>query len=95
MDVKQLVLRTRCDISSVLQGASDKLLVLAGPYTVHDANGAMEYAARLLAAARAHANELVVVMQLNFERASASSGGWKGLLNDPDLNGSYAINKGE
>lgn len=94
-ELKQLVLQTRCDISSVLHGATDRLLVLAGPHTIHDPKAAMEYAARLLAASKKHAGELLIVMQLNYERPSSGpSVGWKGLIHDPDLNGSYAINKG-
>ncbi|KAL1519203.1 hypothetical protein AB1Y20_003463 [Prymnesium parvum] len=92
---KQLVLQTRCAISAVLQGSSDRLLVLAGPHTAHDAKAAMEFAARLAAAARKHAAELLVVMALTFERPSSDAAlGWKGMIHDPDLDGSYAINKG-
>ena len=93
LPVKQLVLKTRCDISAVLQGASDKLVVLVGPCTTHDKSSAMEYAARLVSTAARHAGELIVVMQLNFELEN-SANGWKGLINDPDLDGSYQINKG-
>ena len=63
------------------------------PNQVHDPRAAMEFAARLRTAAQACAQELVVVMNVNFE-TSASAAGWKGLINDPDLDGSCQINKG-
>ena len=91
--VRQQVMQARCDISSVLYGGLDKLVVVVGPSTVHDPRAAMEFAARLRTAAQACAQELVVVMNVNFE-TSASAAGWKGLINDPDLDGSCQINKG-
>ena len=93
--VRQLVLQARCDISRVLYGASDKLLVVVGPSTVHDPRAAMEYAARLRTAAQACEAELLVVMQVNLETSNAAANGsWKGMINDPDLDGSCQINKG-
>ena len=64
LEAKQLVLKTRCEISALLQGATDKLLVLAGPCTTHDPKAALEYAARLVAASKQFADELVIVMQV-------------------------------
>jgi len=91
--VRQQVMQARCDVSRVLYGALDRLVVVVGPSTVHDPRAAMEFAARLRTAAQACAQELLVVMQVNVE-GSSSSAGWKGLINDPDLDGSCQINKG-
>jgi phospho-2-dehydro-3-deoxyheptonate aldolase len=63
-DSKRLVLRARCEISQIVQGESDRLLVLAGPPAVHDPSAAIEFAARLAAVASKHRGELVVVMQV-------------------------------
>jgi len=89
----QLVFDTRCEVSAVLHGQSDRLLVVVGPSAIHDRQACMEYAARLKALATQLSDELLIIMQVNFESAAAA-GGWKGLINDPDLDGSFQINKG-
>jgi len=91
--VKHQVFETRCEVSGLLHGESDKLLVIVGPCAVHDRHAAMEYAARLVQLAREVKDELLVVMQVNFESSSAG-GEWKGMLNDPNLDGSFKINDG-
>ena len=83
---------TRCEISSILHGESDRLVVIVGPSCIHDYHACMEYAARLKAFAAQLSDDLLVVMQINFE--SAATSGWKGLINDPDLDGTFRINKG-
>jgi len=94
-EAKRLVLRARCEISQIVQGESDRLLVLAGPPAVHDPSAAIEYAARLAALAAKHEGELVVVMQVNLSRsAEAEEGGWAGLVTDPTMNGSVSVNAG-
>ena len=101
-EIKQLVFQTRCDISGLLHSGSDgvraddgRLLVIVGPPVVHDPKAAMEYASRLRSLAAEHADELLVVMNVSFEdTSSVPTGGWKGLINDPRLDGSLQINEG-
>src|SRR5688572_8966593 len=83
----------RASIHRVLHGADDRLMVVAGPCSIHDYDAAIEYAQRLQAAANAHAHELLVVMRVYFEKPRTTVG-WKGFINDPRLDGSFAINEG-
>jgi 3-deoxy-7-phosphoheptulonate synthase len=93
--VKASVFETRCEVSAIMHAEDDRLVVVVGPEAIHDRNATMEYAARLKGVAEGLKEELLVIMQVNFESATASSlDGWKGLINDPDLDGSYHINKG-
>jgi 3-deoxy-7-phosphoheptulonate synthase len=80
-------------IHRVLHGADDRLMVVAGPCSIHDYDAAIEYAQRLQAAASRHAHELLVVMRVYFEKPRTTVG-WKGFINDPRLDGSFAINEG-
>jgi 3-deoxy-7-phosphoheptulonate synthase len=80
-------------IHRVLHGADDRLLAIVGPCSIHDAGAALEYAARLREAAERHAGELLVVMRVYFEKPRTTVG-WKGFINDPRLDGSFAINEG-
>ena len=82
--------RTICDI---LFGDDPRLLVIAGPCSIHDPAAAMEYAERLRATAQEHREKLYLVMRVYFEKPRTVVG-WKGLINDPDLDGSYRINHG-
>ena len=91
--VKQMVFDTRCEVSALLHGQSNRLLVVVGPAAIHDTQACMEYAARLKALSDQLSDELLVIMQVNFESAAAPNG-WKGLINDPDLDNSFQINKG-
>jgi len=83
----------RAAISAVVRGDDDRLVVVVGPCSIHDIDAAMEYAGALSRAARRFADDLVVVMRAYFEKPRTVTG-WKGLINDPDLDGSYHINKG-
>jgi len=83
----------RQDIHRILHGADDRLLVIMGPCSVHDVKAAKEYAARLLEAKQALASDLLVVMRVYFEKPRTTVG-WKGLINDPFLDGSFRINEG-
>jgi 3-deoxy-7-phosphoheptulonate synthase len=83
----------RAAIHRVLHGADDRLLVIAGPCSIHDYDAAIEYARKLHAAAEAHAHDLLVVMRVYFEKPRTTVG-WKGFINDPHLDGSFAINEG-
>ena len=83
----------RSAIHRILFGADDRLLVVIGPCSIHDYDAAMEYARRLKAEADRLQDDLLVVMRVYFEKPRTTVG-WKGLINDPHLNGSFAINEG-
>jgi 3-deoxy-7-phosphoheptulonate synthase len=84
---------SRAAISRVLAGADDRLLVIVGPCSIHDHGQALDYAARLKAAAAPLQDALIVVMRTYFEKPRTTVG-WKGYINDPHLDGSFAINEG-
>src|SRR5438045_2995561 len=84
---------TRRQVRQILQGRSDRLLVVMGPCSIHDPAAALAYAEKLAAERRRHAGELEVVMRVYFEKPRTTVG-WKGLINDPYLNGSFRINEG-
>ncbi|MDR2926154.1 MAG: 3-deoxy-7-phosphoheptulonate synthase AroG [Azoarcus sp.] len=84
---------TRQTIHRILFGADDRLLVVIGPCSIHDAQSAREYAHRLKAEAERLKSDLLVVMRVYFEKPRTTVG-WKGFINDPHLDGSYAINEG-
>lgn len=89
----ELTYQTREAIQHILHGASDRLLVVVGPCSIHDPAAAKEYA-DLLRPLRAELDDaLVIVMRVYFEKPRTTVG-WKGLINDPDLDGSFQINKG-
>ncbi len=85
--------RARAEITDVLDGRDDRLLVVVGPCSIHDRDAALDYAARLAGVRDELADRLVIVMRAYFEKPRTTLG-WKGLINDPDLDGSYAVNKG-
>jgi len=87
------VTNARQAIHRVLHGADDRLLAVVGPCSIHDSHAALEYAARLRKAADAHAADLLLVMRVYFEKPRTTVG-WKGFINDPKLDGSFAINDG-
>ena len=88
-----LVERSRLAVSRVLQGTDDRLVVVVGPCSIHDHAQAMEYARQLKTQADLLAKELLVVMRVYFEKPRTTVG-WKGYINDPHLDGSFAINEG-
>ena len=88
-----LVERSRAAISRVLHGVDDRLVVVVGPCSIHDHAQAMEYARQLLVQADALDDALLVVMRVYFEKPRTTVG-WKGYINDPHLDGSFAINEG-
>ncbi len=90
---EQLIADTRRSIRSILRGESDRLLVIIGPCSIHDPQSALDYAERLSAERQRHRDELEVVMRVYFEKPRTTVG-WKGLINDPYLNGSFCINEG-
>ncbi len=83
----------RGDISEILAGDDGRLLVIVGPCSIHDTKAAVEYASRLRAAIGEFASELRIVMRVYFEKPRTTVG-WKGLINDPYLDGSCKINDG-
>ena len=85
-----LVATSRREVRDVLTGEDDRLLVIVGPCSVHDPAAALDYAARLAAVARELADELVVVMRVYFEKPRTTVG-WKGLINDPHLDGTHDV----
>ena len=90
---QDLVETSRAAVSQVLHGADDRLVVVVGPCSIHDHDEALDYARRLKAEADRHAAELLVVMRVYFEKPRTTVG-WKGYINDPHRDGSYAINEG-
>lgn len=89
----QTIVAARADIHKILTGADDRLLVVVGPCSIHDTKAAHEYAALLKAAKDELKRDLLIVMRVYFEKPRTTVG-WKGLINDPDLNDSFDINKG-
>ncbi len=88
-----LVETSRAAISRVLHGQDDRLVVVVGPCSIHDHDQAMDYARQLKVQADALADDLIVVMRVYFEKPRTTVG-WKGYINDPHLDGSFAINEG-
>lgn len=88
-----LVATTRRQIQQILAGQDPRLLVVVGPCSIHDPAAALEYGEKLAALARALSQDLLIVMRTYFEKPRTRTG-WKGLINDPDLNESFDINKG-
>ena len=80
-------------IHRVLHGADDRLEVVVGPCSIHDYGAAIEYATRLAAVRAALEADLIIVMRVYFEKPRTTVG-WKGLINDPNLDDSYRINDG-
>jgi len=89
----QTAFQSRQAIHRILHGMDDRLVVVIGPCSIHDPKAAMEYANRLLPLRQRYANELEIVMRVYFEKPRTTVG-WKGLINDPDLDGSFKINQG-
>jgi 3-deoxy-7-phosphoheptulonate synthase len=85
--------RARERIIDILHGRDDRLVVVVGPCSIHDPGAALDYARRLLPLARELEGALCVVMRVYFEKPRTTIG-WKGLINDPRLDGTYAINEG-
>ncbi len=89
----RVVLRGRADTAAILQGADDRLLVIVGPCSVHDADAALDYARRLSAKAHELGADLCVAMRVYFEKPRTTTG-WKGMINDPHLDGSGDVDTG-
>ena len=91
--VEAQITETRRQVRQILQGRSDRLIVIMGPCSIHDPAAALAYAEKLAAERKRHAGELELIMRVYFEKPRTTVG-WKGLINDPYLNGSFRINEG-
>jgi 3-deoxy-7-phosphoheptulonate synthase len=87
------VSNARKHVNRILTGEDDRLLVIVGPCSIHDTKAALEYAEKLLPLRQKLAGELDIVMRVYFEKPRTRSG-WKGLINDPHIDGSFKINEG-
>ncbi|NLP39859.1 MAG: 3-deoxy-7-phosphoheptulonate synthase [Corynebacterium pollutisoli] len=85
--------RDRTEIADIFRGADDRLAVVVGPCSIHDREAALDYAHRLAPLADLLADDLKIIMRVYFEKPRTTIG-WKGLINDPHLDGSYDINHG-
>lgn len=89
----EAVRRDRDEIAAILTGRDDRLLVVVGPCSVHDPAAALDYAHRLAAMATTYAERLKIVMRVYFEKPRTTVG-WKGLINDPGLDGTFDVERG-
>ncbi|MFD0704322.1 3-deoxy-7-phosphoheptulonate synthase [Alloscardovia venturai] len=87
------VRESRAAIRDILHGRDDRLVVIVGPCSIHDARAARDYAQRLATLAEQLHDEILIVMRVYFEKPRTTIG-WKGLINDPDLDGTFNIRKG-
>jgi 3-deoxy-7-phosphoheptulonate synthase len=90
---ERTVVRGREEVGNVLERVDDRLLVVVGPCSVHDVEAALEYGGRLAALAEELRDDLLVAMRVYFEKPRTTTG-WKGLINDPYLDGSCDVNAG-
>lgn len=89
----ETVARGRQEVARILRGEDDRLVVVVGPCSLHDPEAGLEYGRRLKTLADQHAGELCIIMRVYFEKPRTTVG-WKGLINDPHLDGTFAINDG-
>jgi 3-deoxy-7-phosphoheptulonate synthase len=89
----RVVLNARAAIADAIAARDSRLVVVVGPCSIHDPAAALEYAQRLVPLAARYSHNLIIVMRAYFEKPRTSVG-WKGLINDPDIDESYHINKG-
>ncbi|MEV8149998.1 3-deoxy-7-phosphoheptulonate synthase [Arthrobacter sp. NPDC080073] len=88
-----VVERGRDGVRAIMDGVDDRLLVIVGPCSIHDPKAGLEYARRLVSQAEKHKEDLLIVMRAYFEKPRTTVG-WKGLINDPHLDGSHDIAAG-
>ncbi|GAA4752745.1 3-deoxy-7-phosphoheptulonate synthase [Gordonia alkaliphila] len=89
----EIVARDRDEIAAILAGRDDRLIVVVGPCSVHDPVAALDYARRLAPLVAAYSDTLKIVMRVYFEKPRTTVG-WKGLINDPDMDESFDVEKG-
>ena len=85
--------KAREEIQNVMSGNDDRLVVVVGPCSIHDPEAALEYAERLKILKAELNDDLIIVMRVYFEKPRTTVG-WKGLINDPDLNNTFSVNRG-
>ncbi|KAJ3293418.1 3-deoxy-7-phosphoheptulonate synthase [Rhizoclosmatium sp. JEL0117] len=90
---KETILRARRHARNILAGEDDRLLLIVGPCSIHDVNAALDYAQRLKAMADKHKDTLHIIMRTYFEKPRTTVG-WKGLINDPNIDSTFKINHG-
>jgi len=88
-----IVEQSRAGVRAVLDGSDDRLLVIAGPCSVHDPSAALDYAGGLREARELHRADLLIVMRVYFEKPRTVTG-WKGLINDPGMDGGHDVHRG-
>ena len=92
-DISSVVYGARRAIHDILNGRDDRMVVVIGPCSIHNTEAALDYARRLAEQRKQHAGDLEIIMRVYFEKPRTTVG-WKGLINDPALDGSFNINKG-
>eukprot|EP00659_Diplonema_papillatum_P004812 gene4813-7429_t len=92
-EAEKTVVNGRIAVSKAMKDLDDRLVVVVGPCSIHDTKAGLEYAAALRKLAQEYEKDLIIVMRVYFEKPRTTIG-WKGLINDPDLNGTFNINKG-
>lgn len=92
-EASEFVASSRAQIKSILQGKDPRLMVVVGPCSIHDPQGAHEYAHNLARLASELSDQLFLIMRVYFEKPRTTVG-WKGLINDPDMDGTHQISKG-
>ncbi len=90
---RDTIYEARQAVHKILQGEDDRLLVIVGPCSIHDPKAALAYASQLIRVRDALKDDLLIIMRVYFEKPRTTIG-WKGLINDPDLDNSFHINKG-
>jgi 3-deoxy-7-phosphoheptulonate synthase len=92
-EASELVVASRSAAEKIIKGEDDRLLVVVGPCSIHDPDAALEYGRRLAGLRTRFNDDLVLVMRVYFEKPRTTVG-WKGLINDPDMNHTFDINRG-
>jgi len=93
VEASEFVSASREAIKNILNGRDPRLMVVVGPCSIHDTKGALEYAERLAKLSAELSDQLLLIMRVYFEKPRTTVG-WKGLINDPDMNGTHLISKG-
>ena len=91
--IAKLVYGTRNEVSQILHDKDDRVFVVVGPCSIHDPESALEYAQRLVTESQKYSESLLIIMRVYFEKPRTTVG-WKGLINDPDINETFNISKG-
>jgi 3-deoxy-7-phosphoheptulonate synthase len=92
-EAAEFVNMSRLHIKNILKGLDPRLMVVVGPCSIHDPRAALEYAERLAGLSEELSDQLFIIMRVYFEKPRTTIG-WKGLINDPDMNGTHQISKG-